>query len=174
MGVFVKLVFMSVCVVLSFLASTAYAQKAITIKAPAKSAAVEPSAPVAPPVVTPLVVDESAPVPVTVKDESAAPPVWMQDAVVSVKKLPYIGPFVVKAAQAIAVLFSVLTALCAFLLVLLKALAGFSSLANLAKFADKVETFQNSKIMFYLKYLSAFNAQKPVKSEVPSEIPKAV
>ena len=110
----------------------------------------------------PMSVDASTAVqPVVVKDVDMAPPTWMQDVLVSVKTLPIIGPMITKAVQWLAVICSILTALCAFILLVLKALAGVSTLGNIQSLADKVAAFQNSKIFYYLKYASMFNAQKP-------------
>jgi hypothetical protein len=99
--------------------------------------------------------------PVVVKDTSAAPPVWMQDVLVSIKKLPMVGPIVVKVLNWLGVLCSVLTALAAFLMVVLKALSSVLSLAQLTDLSAKVQAFQDGKILYWLKYLSMFNAQKP-------------
>jgi hypothetical protein len=99
--------------------------------------------------------------PVVVKDTSAAPPIWMQDVLVSIKKLPMVGPLVVKVLNWLGVLCSILTALAAFVMVVLKALTGVLNVAQLTELSAKVQAFQDGKILYWLKYLSMFNAQKP-------------
>jgi hypothetical protein len=111
----------------------------------------------------------SQPVPTTVKDESAAPPAWVQDLVVTIKSMPILGPIAVKILNWLTVLFSIITALCAFLLVVLKALSGVANMASLVGMQDKIVAFQSSKFMWTLKYLSVFNAQKKPKSDAVVE-----
>lgn len=101
----------------------------------------------------------SSPVPVVVKDDSVAPPAWMQDLFVTIKSLPGIGPIVVKVLNWLGVISSIMTALVAFLLVAIKALGGISNMTGLTNTAKALQEFQNSKIFYYLKYLSIFNAQ---------------
>lgn len=115
----------------------------------------------APQVVQTLSEVAQLPEPVVVKDVSAAPPQWMQDMIVTIKSLPVIGPVAVKILNWIAVIVSILTALCAFLMVVTKALSGISSVAQFGAFGEKIKSFQDGKIMYYLKYLSMFNAKKP-------------
>lgn len=91
------------------------------------------------------------------------PPTWLQDVLLLVKGLPVVGPYVVEALKWIGVVSVVVTSLCAAVLAILKVLAGALKLAKLDELAAKVEAFQNSKIVFYLKYISNFNAQKVVK-----------
>lgn len=139
-----------------------YAQSVAPVASPV---AVASTAPVVAPVAA---IPASQASPVVVKDDSAAPPTWMQDVLVSIKKLPMIGPIVVKALNWVGVLCSILTALAAFLMVALKALSSVMNLAQATDLAAKVQGFQDGKIMYYLKYLSMFNAQKPDAS-APAE-----
>lgn len=91
------------------------------------------------------------------------PPTWLQDVLLFVKGLPYVGPYVVEVLKWIGVASVVLTSVCAALIASLKVLGAALKLAKLEALAAQVEAFQNSKIVFYLKYLSNFNAQKVVK-----------
>lgn len=91
------------------------------------------------------------------------PPSWLQDLLLAVKSLPIVGPYVVEFFKWIGVVSVILTSLCASILTILKALSGALKLAKLDELAAKVEAFQSSKIIFWLKYLSNFNAQKAVK-----------
>lgn len=127
--------------------------------APAVHAQTAPVAPVASvPAATPTVVTPDAVVSVA---EPAAPPQFAQDIIVAAQKLPVIGPFVAKGLLYLGILSSILTAAIAFLLTVLSALSGIASLANLTSFGSKLVAFRDGKIMYWLKYLSMFNAQKP-------------
>lgn len=99
----------------------------------------------------------------TVKDEAFVPPVWLQDALLSAKSLPVIGPFLVKAMQWLGVIVSLLTALFAFLWSVLRALQLVLDAGKLYEASNKLAALENSKFMYYLKALSAFNAQKKDK-----------
>lgn len=118
-----------------------------------------PAAPIQ--VVAPHSDSTSAPLPVTVKDEAAAPPAFVQDLVVAIKSLPVLGPIAVKVLNWLTVFFTIISGLCAFLLVVLKSLSGVANIASLAGFAEKIQAFQDSKIIYWLKYFSIFNAKKP-------------
>lgn len=92
------------------------------------------------------------------------PPPWLQDVLLAVKGLPIVGHYVVEALKWIGVLSVLITSICAALIACLKVLGGALKLVKLDALAAKVEAFQNSKIVFYLKYISNFNAHKePVK-----------
>ncbi len=94
-------------------------------------------------------------------EEPAAPPKWVADVIVSAQKLPIIGPIVSKVILYAGVLSSILTALFAAFFTILSALSGVLNLAGLQKIADAVQAFKKGKIMYYLAYLSMFNAKKP-------------
>lgn len=112
----------------------------------------------------------SSPMPVVVKDDSVAPPAWMQDLFVTIKSLPVIGPIVVKVLNWLCVVASIMTALVAFLLAMCKAL-DFTGIAAIMGFEQKLEDFENSKFLYYAKYLAAYT--KPfVKPETPPELKK--
>lgn len=118
-------------------------------------------APVVP--AAPMAIDAGSGIqPVVVQDVDQAPPQWMQSALVMVKSLPIVGPAISKAIQWVSVLCAILTALSAFVLVVLKALNGIASAAQLAPLADAVKKFQTGPIFYWLRYASMFNAQKPV------------
>lgn len=93
--------------------------------------------------------------------EPAAPPKWAADLLVSVQNFPVIGPIVSKAILYVGIVSSILTALVACVLTILSALSGALNLAGLASFVAKIQDFKNGKIMYWLTYLSMFNAKKP-------------
>lgn len=95
-----------------------------------------------------------------VKDEALVPPNWLQDMVIAIKKLPVIGPVLTVALQWLGVIATILTALVAFLLVSIRALTTVLTSMKLVEIANKLVAFQDGKIMYWLKYLSVFNAQK--------------
>lgn len=99
----------------------------------------------------------------TVKDESFVPPEWLQNALMSVKSLPVVGPYLVILFQWLGVLVSILTGLFSFLWLVLKSLEGILGAAKLYDLANKIAMLQNSRIMYYLKAFSMFNAQKDEK-----------
>ncbi len=112
---------------------------------------------IAAPMVTPT---PANPEPVLVA-EPAAPPKWAEDLIVSVQKFPVIGPIVSKALLYAGILSSILTGLVAFLLATLGTLAGAFNLGGLVKVAEAITVFKNGKFMYWLSYLSMFNAKKP-------------
>lgn len=93
--------------------------------------------------------------------EPAAPPAWAQQLMVTAQKLPVIGPIVSKALLYLGILASVLTMLAGFLIGALQAISGAFSYAGLTNAVAAIGAFQNGKFMYYLKYFSLFNAQKP-------------
>lgn len=99
----------------------------------------------------------------TVKDEAFVPPEWLQDALLQAKNIPFIGPYLVKIMQWLGVIVSIITGLFAFLWAALRSLQVVASAAQLAGLAEKLAAAENSKVMYYLKALSAFNAQKKDK-----------
>lgn len=98
-----------------------------------------------------------------VKDEAFVPPVWIQDALLTAKSLPVIGPILVKVFQWLGVLASIMTALFIFLWTVLASLEKVLGAAKMTALAEKLAALQNSKFMYYLKALSVFNAQKKDK-----------
>jgi hypothetical protein len=93
--------------------------------------------------------------------EPAAPPAWAEKLIVSLSAVPVVGPILSKALLYAGIVSSSLTAIIAFLLSSIAALGGVLKISGLAEFAAKLEAFKNGKIMYYLKYLSMFNANKP-------------
>lgn len=77
------------------------------------------------------------------------------------QKLPVIGPIVSKALLYAGIVSSILTALIACLLTIFTALSKVLNLAGLMSIAEKVQLFKNGKVMYWLTYLSMFNAKKP-------------
>lgn len=93
---------------------------------------------------------------------ASAPPAWVQSFLVVVESLPVIGPIASKAILYAGIFAVALTSLVAFLLGLLSSLsAAFGAIPALAKFSAVLEEFKDSKFMYWLKFFSNFNAQKP-------------
>lgn len=103
----------------------------------------------------------AASVPVIAVPAPAAPPAWATDLLMTAEKLPVVGPYIEKALMYAGILSAVLTALVGFLLAAVSALAGVLNLSGLTSFASALKAFQSGQIMYYLKYFSMFNAQKP-------------
>lgn len=98
--------------------------------------------------------------------EPAAPPEWAIDLMMTAQDIPYIGPIVSKVLLYLGVISSIVTALLAFLLTTLNALSKVLNLAGLVSLANQLQVIKNSKIMYYLKMISLFNAKKePAKKE---------
>lgn len=93
--------------------------------------------------------------------EPAAPPAWAEKLIVAVSAVPVVGPILSKAVLYAGIVSSSLTAIIAFLLSVMAALGGVLKISGLAELAAKLEAFKSGKIMYYLKYLSMFNASKP-------------
>jgi hypothetical protein len=118
----------------------------------------------APPAIAPAS-PVSAPAPDAVVPGVPAPPQWVQNLLVTIKNLPLIGPYVSKAIVYLGILSVVLTSLVAFLMGLLKSLSGlFAQFPQLQKLSAALEEFQDGKVMYWLKFFSNFNAQKPADS----------
>ena len=190
-------IWLLVFVVLVLFTAECFAQVVPAVPSPSPIALVTvqpasaPSIAVSPKAVIPVVVDvvKALPVPVVpaapmainlgsgiqpvvVADVDQAPPQWMQSALVMIKSLPVVGPIISKAIQWLAVICSILTALSAFVLVVLKSLNGIASAAQLEPLADAVKKFQTGPIYYWLRYASMFNAQKPVVAAPVASAPE--
>jgi hypothetical protein len=97
------------------------------------------------------------PVPVA----SAEPPAWFSEFIGIVSSLPVVGPYVSKVIVYAGVAAAVLTSLVTALLAILTALGSAFNLTGLTAFAQKITDFKNGKIMYWLAYLSMYNATKP-------------
>lgn len=102
----------------------------------------------------------------------AAPPSWAQDLIVTVEKLPVVGPFVAKALLYLGILASILTVLVATILTILNSLSGVFTASGLSEAAAAIIKFRDGPIMYWLKFLSLFNAQKP--ASIPPVPPPAI
>lgn len=102
----------------------------------------------------------------TVKDEAFVPPEWLQSALLNVKAVPVVGPYLVTIFQWLGVFVTLMTSLFSFLWVALKSLEGVMGAAKLYGIANKLAMLQNSRFMYYLKAFSMFNAQKDEKPKV--------
>lgn len=88
------------------------------------------------------------------------PPEWLVNLLQMLHDMPVVGPFVASAVQWIGVIVTIITSFTAFLWVSVKALSRVVSVAGLIAFADKLKAFENGRVMYWLKYFSAFNAPK--------------
>jgi hypothetical protein len=92
--------------------------------------------------------------------EPAAPPAWAQDLMMTAQKLPVVGPIVSKTLLILGIVSSILTMLSAFLMSVIALLSGAFSYAGLAATAARIQAFQSSKFMYWIKFFSLFNAKK--------------
>lgn len=91
----------------------------------------------------------------------AAPPEWAQTFIMTIEKIPGVGPVLTKGFVYLGILTSILTGFLAFLLSALSALSGVLNLAGLASLSSKIQLFRDGKFMYWLKFFSIFNAKKP-------------
>lgn len=106
-----------------------------------------------------------SPSPMPVVVESApqvieAPPEWLVKSLSYIYEIPFVGPYAAKGAQWLGVIVVIITSFTGATLVSLRALTTVLTLSSLVVWADKVYAFENSKIIYWLKYFSMFNAQK--------------
>lgn len=101
----------------------------------------------------------------TTIDPSLLPPPWLEKTMTTVSSMPVVGPYVVEVLKWLGVISSVLTALVTALLGVLMALQKVLQIAKLADLALKVEAFMSGPIMYWLKFLSVYNAKKKVTVE---------
>ncbi len=97
----------------------------------------------------------------TTVPEVSAPPVWAQDLMVTAGKLPIIGPVVSKVMLYLGIVSSILTLFCGFLISAIGIVSQSLKYAGLENAVATLGAFQNGKFMYYLKFFSLFNAQKP-------------
>ena len=147
------LVFFSVFCISAF----SFAQEPAQLPTPSATAVSAVGSPT--PVLAP-----APPTPVTevLVAEPAAPPKWAEDLIMTAQALPVIGPVISKILLYAGIVSSILTALIACLLTIFSALAKVMNLAGLVSVAEKIKLFRNGRVMYWLSYLSMFNAKKPV------------
>lgn len=109
----------------------------------------------------PAVSPTPTPAVTTVVPADTAPPQWVQDVLVNSEALPVVGPVITKVLMYTGILATILTSLVAFLLAAIGSLSGIASMTGLTAFAAQLQAFKNGKIMYWITYLSMFNAQKP-------------
>lgn len=152
-----KLIIVTAIVLSSLAVSAADAPKAAAAAAAVTSAAAKPAV-----VIPPL--PDTAPVVEPVK--IPMPPTWLNDVMSVMLKLPLIGPLLLQVMQWLGLVASVLTILVTFLIGLLQGLSQILKFAKLADLAAKVLAFQNSPVMFWLKFFSIYNAKKTETAKV--------
>jgi hypothetical protein len=133
-----KLLFISFCILFSV---AAFGQSPSPLASP-------------PPVAVVAVVEEEKP-PVV-----EAPPEWLVKSLTYIYEIPVVGPYASKGAQWLGVVVVILTSFTTAILVSLRALSTVLSLAGILTAVTAIQGFENSKVMYWLKYFSMFNAQK--------------
>lgn len=91
----------------------------------------------------------------------AAPPQWAQDLMVGAEKLPVIGPIANKVLLYLGIVSALLTLLVTFLTSSLTVLSGAFTWVGLTSLSASLIAFRDGKVMYWIKYLSMFNAKKP-------------
>lgn len=114
--------------------------------------------PVAP---APTPVPDGTPMPAVAVAEPAAPPVWAQELLVFIQQVPVIGPYASKAIFYLGIVSSLLTAVVICLLTILNTLIGVATAAGWVSFSNALVSFRDGRFMYWLKFMSAFNAKKP-------------
>lgn len=89
-------------------------------------------------------------------------PEWLDKVLAILQGIPVLGPIVTEILKYLGVFAVITTSLTAFLMTALRALVSVFNLAKLVDLAVKVKAFEDSKVMYYLKYFSLFNAPKKV------------
>jgi hypothetical protein len=92
-------------------------------------------------------------------DRDLLPPDWMLDVVIYLNSLPGIGPALKTIFEWIAALSVITTRLCATAILTLRTLAPLLRSTGLINAAVLVET-HGPKVVYWLKYVSLFNAKK--------------
>lgn len=100
------------------------------------------------------------------------PPSWLETVMGVAMKIPIVGPLLLQVMQWLGLIASVLTVLVTALMGAIQALNVILKWAKLTDLAVKVIAFQNSPIMYWLKYLSIYNAKKEVAQVLPQNKPK--
>lgn len=131
--------------------------------------------PVGTPVIT-AVIPNSAPVEVPQNKlvavaDASAPPTWAQEIITVAEKLPVVGPYLTKALVYLGILSSIITVLVGTILTILASLAGVFNASGLTEAAAAVVKFRDGPIMYWLKFLSMFNAQKATPPPAPMPPP---
>lgn len=92
-------------------------------------------------------------------------PDWLVKTMEIVSSVPLVGPITVEVAKWLGVISSALTILVTALLGVLRVLALVLPAARLASWVGVLVAFENSKIMYWLKMLSMYNATREKKVE---------
>jgi hypothetical protein len=101
------------------------------------------------------------PATMTIVPTVSAPPQWAQDLITTAEKLPLVGPYVAKALLYLGILSAILTSLTACIMGILSILMGVSNAARLTNVSTFLANFRDGKFMYWIKFFSLFNAQKP-------------
>lgn len=109
-------------------------------------------------IVAPVVAHAPVPIPPQIP---AAPPEWVIKALTSIESLPTVGPIVSKAIQYLAIFGSLMTLLAGFVMGSIKLIGPLLAMGEGDKAAAKVQAWMDSSIVYWLKYVSFFNAKKP-------------
>lgn len=93
-------------------------------------------------------------------DPDILPPLWILDLVIFLNDIPTVGPILKSVFEWAAALAVVSTALCGAAIVSLKALSPLLLKFGLTDKAAALEK-NSAKVIYWLKYISLFNATKP-------------
>jgi len=94
--------------------------------------------------------------------QDIAPPAgfeWVSMVMQFLMSVPHVGPVLVKAIEILAAVSVVMTSIAAAFSMFVKMSAGMAKLAGAQAFADKILAM-SEKPLYWLKYLSMFNAKK--------------
>lgn len=103
--------------------------------------------------------------PVVVSSAMHEVPAWLDKILAILSGLPVVGPVVVEILKYLGVFAVVITSFTAFLMASVRALVAGFNVAKLVELAAKLKAFEDSKVMYYLKYFSLFNAPKKVEGK---------
>lgn len=103
--------------------------------------------------------------PVVVSSAMHEVPAWLDKVLSILSGLPVVGPVVVEILKYLGVFAVVITSFTAFLMASVRALVAVFNVAKLVELAAKLKAFEDSKVMYYLKYFSLFNASKKVEAK---------
>jgi len=99
---------------------------------------------------------------VALAQDVVAPPEgfeWVSMVMQFLLNIPHVGPVLVKAIEIIAAVSIVMTSLSAGLIMFVKLSAGAAKLVGAHDAAEKIVA-KSEKVLYWLKYLSMFNAKK--------------
>jgi len=104
--------------------------------------------------------DASVPVDVVAPVVDSEIPAILLQMMAIAKSVPVLGPIAVEVAKYLGLVASLLTILVTAILAAIRSLQVALPLLKLASLAAKIAAFEKSKVMYYLKFFSVYNAKK--------------